>query len=28
MLVLSLVYYGAWFTYLTRSKRVRATYDL
>jgi hypothetical protein len=26
MLVASLVYYGVWFGYLTRSKRVRATY--
>jgi hypothetical protein len=28
ILVVSLVYYGAWFAYLSRSKRVRATYDL
>jgi hypothetical protein len=28
ILVASLVYYGAWFAYLSRSKRVRATYDL
>lgn len=28
ILVASLVYYGLWFGYLTRSKRVRATYDL
>jgi hypothetical protein len=28
ILMASLVYYGMWFTYLARSKRVRATYDL
>ena len=28
ILVASLVYYGVWFGYLTRSKRVRATYEL
>jgi len=28
VLIASLVYYGVWFAYLTRSKRVRATYDL
>jgi hypothetical protein len=28
ILIASLVYYGVWFAYLTRSKRVRATYDL
>lgn len=27
-LIASLVYYAGWFAYLTRSKRVRATYDL
>jgi hypothetical protein len=28
ILVASIVYYGVWFGYLTRSKRVRATYEL
>jgi hypothetical protein len=28
ILIASLIYYGAWFAYLARSKRVRATYDL
>ena len=28
VLVVSLIYYGVWFAYLSRSRRVRATYDL
>ena len=28
ILIASLIYYGVWFAYLTRSKRVKSTYDV